>query len=288
MIWLAAAIASSMLAANNAENNRRFQQEGFRLNLWRTSLITLFWAPLAMIMPWPTDWHFYAAAVFGGVGMIVGNKVQADLSAKHNGRVAILHMPVKALFVYVAWLVIDPTARAHLLASPEVAVIGLLCFTVMVMALNAMRGNDASWDALRTMLPVVMFYGLGDIFTKFVIPPEEIGTRLVIYLLLMTAISALSSLAVWPWRPRPEVPFYSKRMLEAAAWAASSSALNHVCFMIGLIFAPNPAYASMISLLAPVWLLVYHRVKGIRDDAKPTAGLVLVGAAIVLIWVTHR
>lgn len=287
MIWLAAALASSMLAANNAENNRRFQQEGFRLNLWRTLLITLFWAPLAMIMPWPDDWRFYAAAVFGGVGMIIGNKVQADLSARHNGRVAILHMPVKALFVYVMWLLIDPAARAHVLGNPEIAVIVLLCFTVMVMAMNAMRSNDASWDALRLMLPVVVFYGLGDIFTKFVITPEQMGSRLVIYLFLMSAVSAVASLAYWPWRPRPEVPFYSRRMLEASAWAATSSALNHVCFMIALVYGPNPAYASMISLLAPVWLLIYHRVRGIKDDAKPGAGLMLVGAAIILMWATH-
>jgi hypothetical protein len=38
----------------------------------------------------------------------------------------------------------------------------------------------------------------------------------------------------------------------------------------------------MVGLLAPVWLLVYHRLVNLKDDASPVAGTVMVVAAIVL------
>lgn len=286
MLWLLAALGSSVATCANAELNRRYQHEGFRLNFWRTLLAALLWLPLALPQTWPTDVAFYAAAVFGGVAMIIGNVIQNHLSARHNGRVAILWLPLKALFVFVLWAAINQPARQHIIANPLTAVAILSCFAIMVMALNSMRANDASWRAIKMVLPVAVVYALSDIFARSVVSPEQLPTLIQVYFCVATAVSAGVSLLLFPFRPQRHLPWFSQSLVKAGALAAVQSTVNQTCFFVALIYAPNPAYVSMVILLAPLWLLIYHRVAGIPDNTSPIAGLIMALAAGLLLGVT--
>jgi drug/metabolite transporter (DMT)-like permease len=99
---------------------------------------------------------------------------------------------------------------------------------------------------------------------------------------VMSASSSIGSMLLLRWRPQPELPLMSKALLKYGGWAAFGSTLGQTCYFIALMLAPNPAYVSMVALLAPVWLLIYHRVAGIKDDASPVAGTVLVLSAFLL------
>ena len=281
-LWLLLAIASSLLSAQNVEANRRAKQEGFRLNFWRMTMAAAFWLPLSLLEVWPKDWLFYGAGMFGGVAMIIGFTIQNDLATKHNGRVAILHMPLKAVLVFALWACLDPLARAHLFEKPLVTLGVMACLGVMVAALAEFRKNDVSLTSFKAVLPVVAVYGMGDILARLAITPDVLHERLVVFLFVVAATSSVVSLLVWPWRPKPELPLFNKKLMQASLRAAMGSAANQVCFFMALILGPSPAYVSMVALLAPVWLLIYHRWAGIKDDANPIAGTLVVIAAIVL------
>lgn len=285
-VWVLMALASSIFSAQNVEMNRRARQEGFRLNFWRTALSALFWLPLAMVQPWPHDAFFYVCAVFSGMAMIVGFTIQNDLAVKHNGRIAILHTPIKAIAVFLVWLMIDETARHHVFDNLEKTLGVMACLAVMVMALFTFRRNDVSWSSLKAVMPIVLLYGLGDILSRLNLSVDELNDKLVVFLFVMTTTSALVSALLSPWRPHPDLPWVSHKMLYAAGWAGFLGTLNQVCFYVALVSAPNPAYVSMISLLTPVWLLLYHRLAHIKDDASPIAGMMVVAAAITLMVLT--
>ncbi|MCP5405507.1 MAG: hypothetical protein H6922_04725 [Pseudomonadaceae bacterium] len=288
MVWIFAALAHSLLAAANAEINRIFQQEPFRLNLVRTTLASLIWLPVALVQPWPTEQMFYITAVFSGVAIVFGNLVLNDLSRRMCGRVAALHIPLKAILVLLAWPLVDEAAMQHLLhEEPWQMVTGLMFFGIMVAALNAMRRNDASWGALKVLLPVILFYTFADIAARLQLQGENFGQLLVVYLFVAMSVSAVFSILLLPFRPNPEKPLVSKKLFQAAGWAAAITMTNHICFFIGLTLAPNPAFVSMLGLMAPAWLMLYHRIFNIKDDANPWAGLVLVLGSLGLLVVTH-
>lgn len=281
-LWLVLALASSLLTAQNVEANRRAKQDGFRMNFWRMTMAAGFWFPLSMLEKWPTDWLFYGAAMFGGVAMIIGFTIQNDLATKHNGRVAILHGPMKAVLVFLLWACVDQTAREHLLANPLVTLGVVGCLATMVLAMAQFRKNDVSWSSFRAVLPIVAVYGMGDILARLAIAPGLLQEQLVVFLFVVATTSAVVSMLIWPWRPNPQVPFLDKKLIQHSFRAALGSMANQVCFFIALVIGPSPAYVSMVCLLAPVWLLVYHRMAGIKDDANPIAGTLMVFAAIVL------
>jgi hypothetical protein len=286
-LWLWLALASSLISAQNVEMNRRAKQEGFRLNLWRMGLSSLFWLPLALLQPWPIfthHWLFYLAAAASGIALIVGFTIQNDLAQRHNGRVAVIHMPLKAVVVFLLWAICMPEARAHYFENLAMTLGVLGCLSVMAAALMAFRKNDISWHSLQAVLPIVGLYAASDIFTRLTMPTADLQSSLIVFLFVMTLSSVVASLLWWPWRPRPELSLTHPKLVRAAGWAAVGGTLNQACFFSALMLGPSPAYVSMVALLTPVWLLMYHRVKGIPDNASPLAGTALVLAAIVLMY----
>lgn len=281
-LWLFAAFANSVLAAQNVEMNRQARQEGFRLNMWRMTLSALFWMPLALLQHWPQDPMFYVAAIFGGIVLIVGFTIQTDLSQKHNGRVAILHTPLKAMVVFIIWAMIDREARMNVLDDPWRIAGEMICLAIMVGSLFTFRKHDVSWSSFKAILPVVVLYSASDILTRLTMGPSDLAEKLIIFMFVMSASSSLGSMLVMPWRPQPQLPLITKALIKSGGWAAFGSTLSQSCFLIALVLAPSPAYVSMVALLAPVWLLIYHRLKGIKDDASPVAGTVLVMGAFML------
>jgi drug/metabolite transporter (DMT)-like permease len=287
LLWLWFALASSVISAQNTEMNRKAGQEGFRLNLWRMAISAVIWLPLALLNPWPSlteHGMFYFAAAGSGVGMIIGFTIQNDLARSHNSRVAVLHMPLKALLVFMLWGLFNATAREHYFSNPQKVVGILICLGVMAAALFAFRRNDASWSSLKAVLPIVGIYGAFDIFAKVSMPPGDFQANLIIFLCVMSLSSVAASVLYLPWRPQPKLPLFHPKLMRAGGWAALGGMLNQTCFFAALLLGPSPAYVSMVALLTPVWLLAYHRLMHIPDNASPLAGTVVVIAAMVLMW----
>jgi drug/metabolite transporter (DMT)-like permease len=287
LVWLWLALFSSLISAQNTEMNRKAGQEGFRLNLWRMGISSCFWLPLALLQPWPSITEhamYYFAAVGSGVGLIIGFTIQTELSLHHNSRVAVLHMPLKALLVFLIWALFNPEARVHYFENIERTLGILACLTIMAGALFAFRRNDVSWYSFKAVLPIVGIYGAFDIFTKLTMPPGNFQANLIVFLFVMTFSSVVASLLYLPWRPRPELPLMHPKLMRAGGWAAVGGTINQTCFFGALLLGPSPAYVSMVALLTPVWLLAYHRIAGIKDDASPVAGMFVVVAAMILMW----
>lgn len=214
--------------------------------------------------------------------MIVGFTIQTDLAVKHNGRVAILHMPLKALLVFVVWMVVSSDARNHLLQNPlhVAGVATALC--VMVVALYSFRRHDVSWSSFKAVLPIVILYGAGDILTRLTLDPAELQSQIIVFLFILTSTSAIVSALLLPWRPQPALPLVTPTLLRHGGWAAFGATLNQLCFFYCPGAWPQPRLCEYGCLIGPVWLLVYHRIAKIRDDASPIAGTIVVMAAVLL------
>jgi hypothetical protein len=132
------------------------------------------------------------------------------------------------------------------------------------------------------VLPIVLIYGTGDILAKLHVSTDGLLPQLVVFLCVMNMTGFGVSLLLLPLRPKHDQPLLNRPLAKAGVRAALGSNVNQLCFFVSMLLAPNPAYPSMILLLIPVWLLVYHRLAKIPDDASPVAGTMMVVAAIVL------
>lgn len=286
MLWVVAALASSVVGGHNAELNRKYRQDGYRLNCWRSLIAALIWLPFMLIVPWPTSPWFYLNAFLAGISIFIGFTVTSNLAKDHNGRVAILHLPLKALLVFFVWLAVSEPARIHFFENMHTAIMAVVAGIIMIVALNQMRRNDVSLGVLKQVAPIVVMYGMGEIFTRLVMPADTLLERMPLYFFITYSMVFLLSIAGYKWRPKPEMPFYTPQLFKVATISGVGGIINHSLFLIALVTAPNPAFVSLICLLTPVWLMLYHKWRGIPDHADPKAGFILVLGAMLLVMAT--
>lgn len=284
-MWVAFALVSSLALAASSELNRHMQLSGLRLTFWQwfgTTLILLCALPGLW---WPENAFFYFLAAVNGVVTALGSRVQLNLARNHNGRVAALIMPLKILFAFFLWLALDHVSLAAFAASPiRSGLIGGALLLIFV-SIFKLRHNDTSWNAIRLMAPVGIAYATLDVFIKASMVGAPLLATAMAFTLIMAATACITALVmIFLQEKNPDLQgiMFKRKMIHAGMLMAMMGMIAFVCLICSLADAPNPAYTSAILLLTGVWLLIYHRLRGIKDDANPLAGTLLVIGAISL------
>lgn len=282
MLWFLTALVASLAQAVTFDVNRTLQMNAVVLVYWR-SLLSL---PLFLPTLWFVDLQaltpaFWLVCGYAAISAALGLTIQSYLSARGGGRVASLVMPLKVLFAFLMWLAIDEAYRHGLVAEPIKAFLLGLCFISSVLAMNFMRRSDMGLLTLLLIVPDALLYALYDVLAKYVLEINfDLNALLAFALLCNVFVAILMQLMVF-WPIRRGVPI---RPIPHQFWQASKLAvLSAICWVLmplSLVLAANPAYPGMVMMLAPVWLTLYYRVAGIKDEAHPWAGFVMVVAAL--------
>lgn len=291
MEWVACGVVVSILVGVVSELNRRFQLDGFRLNFWRSLFILLFLMPMIPFVEWPeSNSLLYPVAILGGCISVFGNTIRLNLAASHNGRVATLFSPIKTFTLFVMWLLVDEDSWMRMINQPLETLGVLLMFLVAGFALFHMRKNDNTWQALLLMVPVGFLYAVNDVFGKMALDGEETDKFGAIMVLLVVgfSVSVLLSGSVIAARHSPLRPLAPKGMIKAGFLIGSVTMIKLFVFYYGMVLTPNPAYLAAIMMLTPVWFLIYHRIVGVKDDASPLMGTLMVLSAIGLVVITNH
>ena len=305
MEWFLASFLVSVIVALRSDINRRKKLDGFRLNFWTSAYILLGLLPMTFL--WAihqidVDAWFYLTAIFCGVGQVIISSVKFNLAAHHNGRVSNMEGPVKTFFAFGLWLVLDATFREGVFMSP-VKIGGVLAmFAIGSWALNRMRRHDTSFKTFMIVAPIGVLAAVADIFAKIALTAQSSNfiPAITIFLCVLFFVNVMVCLPIiiirrtetqsYLWGivtfERIGRPIFVKEMMQTAAVVAVTVISAYSAFYYALSVAPNPAYPSAICMLTPMWLLLYHRLKGIRDDANPIMGTLMVASAIGLVLIT--
>jgi hypothetical protein len=288
MTWVVLALILSLTAAVVAEANRYFKMDGVRLNFWRTSVGAALLLPTVFIIDWPAPSLYYAGALLAGIVMAVSTTVRMNLSSKKMGRVATLFMPVEAIVGFLLWMIVDATFRAQLFSMPVKLAVILICFALFSFSLAMMRRNDASWAAFVTVAPLGILHALNGIFSKYLLTEEvtQTATAVLLYVFIAQISAAVCSGCFVASQVSRRKPLCPPGMMRAAMVYGTFGLVGILSFFAAVKEAPNPGYVVALAMLAPVWIMLWHKLRGTRDEGSPAAGLVMVLAAVLLVLVT--
>lgn len=286
MLWVLAAVLLSINAAAFVEANRYFKQDGFRLNFWRTLVATVLLLPTLPFLHWPKPGLFYPMAVLTGVVIIISTTVRFNLAAKQNGRVTTLWQPLAVLVSFALWIASDTASFHQFTQNPLQTALILLCFAITFGGMFLIRQNDASWKAFVIVAPLGLLHGVADTLAKHALVGIDMIYTGYTYVFISFLTSTVCSAFLLAWR-RNNRALCPPGMLRAAGVLGILGLIGFYVWLLALSLAPSPAYVTMISMLTPVWLLIYHKLSGYKDDANPWAGLVMLTAAAGLVAVTQ-
>lgn len=285
MTWFILTIISSFFAASFMELNRHLKLDGIQLNFWRMLVQVVILSPIFILFfDWPTNPYFYVVGAAGGVAFAVIDSYLWTISSHHNGRVASLFGPVQAVVAFSFWFLFSPQDLMAFLQQPLKVSMVLLAMGLIIGGSVSIKRNVIAWSIFKTMVLIGFIYGLLFIFRKLVIPAGEGALLEIAQIFVLHYIFGLILLAVILSVKFGRAAFgVEKKMLKASVIMAVLIFIPMVMMNLAVILAPNPGYPPAIYLVYPIWLLMYHRFVGIRDNASPIAGSAVVLGVIILL-----
>lgn len=296
MEWYTAAFLSSLLLAVRSDVNRWYKLDGLRLNFFTNLFLAALMVPFIMDAYWPEVGSlFYVIAFIVSILVTVVMTVKNNLSANFNGRVSNMEMPIKTFVLYFFWWLLDPEALQRSIDNPVETAGVILMLILASYALNHTRKGDVGWHIFVQIVPIALISSVGDALTKYAL--EDYQGNIMDAMYLFIALTAFGSMVISgvtiyarPSFAKPregKIPkLLAPNMIRASVITSVVAFFMLITLFYALYAAPNPAYVTALNMLTPIWLLVFHKLRGIPDDASPYMGALMVVSAIGLILIT--
>lgn len=283
MIWGLFAILHSLFRAAFAETNRVFCVNGTHLNFWHAVFGLLFLVPFLPFIEWNVPLNLYVSALIVGLVLTAGSLMQLILTAEKIGRVSSMHVPLEVLFAFVIWFFITPGVPDSYMASADKTTMTALGYVLATVGLMRIRRNDMGWKGLMAIFPGAVALGTSAVLIKMVVPVTVLPHAAFTFVFVAYAIMALLMGLVLLASKEATKELFATKVVHAGVMTGVFSISGFLCFIFALSFAPNPAYPAILTMLIPVWLLFYHKLKKQDDEASPKAALVMILGAALLI-----
>lgn len=286
MIWFLYGIIYSVFQAFFSELNRIFKIDSWRLNFLHCLFAALACSVCLPFIDIPKDPEFWLIALGSASIMALGCQIQIFMSSKHSGRVSSMWMPISIFVSFIAWTALNPDMAKVYMEDP-VALFGILIsFSLIIFSIVLIRGNDIGFQALLIMMPVGVLYAGNNVVIKLLLPDQgALEVALAYAFLVYVYMTIFSGAAVFA-KKRFNSSLLEVKTLKAGVFIGLSSAFSYLFVLLSLSAAPNPAFTTVLGTLVPVWIMIYHRLRGIPDNASPLAGTAMVVAAIILLFAT--
>ena len=282
-MWFVLAVLGSLFGAFFMEVNRHFKQDGIRLNMWRTLVQSLIFTSVVFFFPWPEAPLFYWVGIIGGLQLAVTDCYVWHLAANHNGRVASMSGPVRTLVPFVLWFAVFPDSFWTLWARPVEFSLVMAGMALVLWGGFHIRKNKVGWQTFKPLMAVGVANGLMLVARKLTIDVSDVFIQMMQLFLLHYSV-AFAVLAGFVYlREGSKGLQLTRPMAKASVLIGVSVLLSAQLLNVSVALAPNAGYPPAIFLLVPIWLMVYHKIIGVKDNASPYAAAVVVSGVILML-----
>ena len=259
------------------------------LNAWRSTFAMGMIALALPYMDWPGDRDFYIVSLLDGVVTAAGMVMFFYLAARKSGRVSSMIIPMSAFAAYLTWWMMRPLERPDLMEHPFQVVLAVSSFTLVCIAFQKVRDNDASLDSFLMVLPVGLSFGVIDAMTKAVLGDGQAHYSLALAYtflsVIMCTITAWGAAIPTPLGGRP-TGFLDGKLIWGGFWCGFWTVGMMLSGVLSLSAAPNPSLPALIMVLTPLWLFALNYIRQVKDDVSIPASLLILAGAVGLLLST--
>lgn len=286
MNWAVYAILHSICRAFFVETNRVYKVDSWHLTFLQALFGLVVLLPFTPLMYWPADHRFYFAAVIVALITAVGYMIQLALAAQKTGRVSGMYMPLEALTATLVWVLIMP-AMLYIYTQNVMLSGGLVVALVLsIWGMSRIRQSDISWSTFIIVAPVGITYAISGIATKIVMPEIMLVPALLTYAFVGFAVMTFALGLALLLKKKASRAMLSTRTLQAGALTGTFSLIGSLSFIASVTLAPNPGYTSIVAMMLPVWLLLFHKIMRVEDTASRAAACMITLGTVILLFAT--
>lgn len=283
--WIALSLLASLIGAVMIQANHTFQLQGPVLILVRSAFASLLLLPVVLTVTWPQNQLFYVMTGGIALALFMADAVVFAAARGFGGRMASIFLPMKIIFGFIAWCLVDPGFVKALMQHPLHAAGVVGCLLLGGGGMLVMRASENGWRAFMFMLPCGLAFALSDTLVKLALRGQDLAAAVMVLTFLVNVVHVPVAMA-WLARnggmktltlPRRQTLLLAGGVMGLLAVAMLGS-MNSAFSL-----SPNPAYVNALGLLSIVWLSLYHRIRGYQDDVSIWSMAVFVLSALGII-----
>jgi len=293
MSWIVYGLVHGLMRAALIETNIIQRLDGLRLSFWQVVFSALIFqsAWVAIGMPAPHDIglsklisaYFYLAAFIVGIIFVTGLLIQNKLSEQNQGRITGFSVPIEAVAATLIWLAAGGSLAASGLADPVSALLIALAFVLGISGLLRLRSHDVrSVTIMLVCVAIGLTYATSGIGAKIIInhaaPLEGAVSFLSGAHVAMVLVLGLACIV----KGKADRAIFNRKLVLTGLISGILGAAAYMTFIMSVVMAPNPGYISLLAMLIPVWLMIFHKLTGRPEAANPLSALLLIAGVALL------
>ena len=288
MSWWLLALFVSFANCIPLEINKKLKMDGIRGRGWTSFVAFTFLSPIVYFIEFPTDTQFYIAAGVAGVLMSFIGVSILNLSREHGGPLTSLTRPIQILASFFIWAAIEPEETVAMLSNGYVIAGIALAFVCAALGQWYMvKGRVELRGALKTLLIVGFIAGFMSPLTKY-------G---------MSFTTEFQQAYVWGWcvhltsfpmcfvrhmtRGQDRPSLFESHVLKGGLIIGTIKVLVGPLIVTAYHLSPNPAFATLIFMLATVWLMIFYRIKKQQTHINIKTAFLMILSAVIIIATTN-
>jgi hypothetical protein len=281
--WAVCGILYSLFKAAFAEINRIFRVDGRRLNFWHAAFGMLILLPFLSFVEWDLPLEFYWGAAVVSLIATSGSLTHMLMAEKQMARVSGMYMPMETIAAFFIWGFVTPGANETFISDPVNMSLIVLSFVLMSFGLMKIRSYDTSLIGFISILPGAVSFGAAGAIIKMLMMQHLLPGAAFTFVYVNYAVMALIMMFVLLIKGKGGADLLDPKLLKAGAITGFCSVAAYICFIYSLANAVNPAYTITMTMLVPVWLFAYHKIRKIEEMAMPKPAALIVGGVIILL-----
>lgn len=290
--WVFFSLLAALGSAGMYLINQYARIPGVYLVISSRLLVILAVAGPALYLGLPTDPLFYLGVGITSVVGVAGDVMVFNAGAKYGGGVTSRVMPLQVFGGFLLWLLIHPEQLGDYAAAPWRSagiLAALAACTWFSMRLHRCAISRAAYIEL---IPAIAAYAITIVFNKFAMDhaPTDSGVYNYMFVQCLMAVPMFAVYGFYGRKTRSDgVRFLSRRVLVAAVVLCAAWMVHMIFKLYAMAWTSNPAYVAAIILTAPLFIQVYYRLTGHREEADVGAGFGVVASAMALaLFTIHR
>lgn len=284
--WWIIALICSLFSAVYIYSNQIFKMHGQLLMVYRGIGSAVLLLPFMPLFSPVENWEFYALCTVQGC-LIGFNDGRFLRSAKAFGaEITSAVQPLSIGIIFILWLALKPAQLLTLLHEPLRFGIIILCITAIIISIFYLRSGKTSRKAFAYLAPCVFALAVNDIVNKEAMlhGREQLVSAIYYYNLITSFVAGSTNLSAYLRRHGISQIFVKKNIFDGLGVIILVTIVV-VAKNLAMLTTPNPAYASAIIFLYPLWITgannLYEHLSGGRNYQRVDLKLLLLLLAAV-------
>lgn len=260
--WWLIALACSLVTAGYVYINQIYKMPGLLIMLYRGFIVGFLTLPLVLMHEPIHNWQFYAFCTAQGLAIAFNDYRLFRAIKVFGAEVSASIQPLAISVMFVFWLVITPQQFWNLSSHPYYFSAIIACLGGIIFSVIKLRNAKASARAFVYLSPVLICLAIGDILNKKSMQygAENLVSAIIYYSCITGFVCGFANLFVYVKRRQSFHNVFLKANLRHGLFVALAVIVLMVFKNLSMYLTPNPAYASAIILLYPLWITLGNNI----------------------------